>query len=153
METPTRPWQGTVLGVFDIIGVVFAFLFAILFLFPQGMIATFLGGAASGVDVTGSAEATAAVGGLMGMLASLGIVVGIVMIGIGILLIFMARGAFKGQKWSAIVSIIFAVLGLVSALANLNNGIGSVAFSLLLNLFTGYCAFMCIKSPFFGPKQ
>jgi len=150
MDTLTRPWQGTALAVVDIIGTVFTFLAGIAFLFLQGMISSLLG--AAPVEVSGSAEATAAVGGLMGMLAGFSAVIGIVLIAIGILLIFMTRGAFKGQKWSPIISIVFVILGIVSLVTNFTGVNGSFIFSLVVDLFVLYCAVMCVKSPYFGPK-
>jgi len=115
------------------------------------MISSLFGAATEAASEAG-AEAVVAAGGLMGMLAGFSAVIGIVLIAIGVLLIFMTRGAFKGQKWSPIVSVVFVVLGLLSLISNFAGVNGSLIFSLVVNLFTLYCAIMCIKSPYFGSK-
>lgn len=148
-----RPWHGTALGVIDIIATVFSFLFGLLFLMFQGLLNSFFGEATgtmmvNGVQVEGveAAEALETVEGILPLLASLGIVVGVVLLGFGVLGIFMAKGAFKGQKWSPIVSIVFSALALVGILASFSN---SQLFSLALNAFILYVAVMCVKNPYF----
>jgi len=144
-----RPWQGTALGVIDIIGTVGAFLMALVFLFFQSMFSG-LGqmAAESGMPTPDSVAAT----GVFGFLGGLGLVVGVVMIGFGVLAIFMAIGAFKGQKWSPIVNIVFAVLGILSLLSNMGGFNSSMILSLAINVFAGYCAYICVKHPFYGKK-
>ena len=130
-----RPWQGTVLAILNIIGVVFAFIFGLLFLVLIGL----LGG------VGGTMEPE--MGGMfVGMMGGFAIGGGIFMIAIGVLLIFMARGALKGQKWSPIVSIVFAVLGILGALSAYDS---SMLLTLVLNAFILYLGVMCVKHPFY----
>ncbi len=144
-----RPWQATFLGVLDIIATVFAFLFGILFFFMQGFISSLLGSGAlegaEGIDATNAAEAA----GALSFLGGLGAAVGVIFIGLGVLYIFMTRGAFKGQKWSPILSIIFSGLGVLNVLVNFST---AQIFALVLNLFVVYLAVMCVKSPYFASK-
>lgn len=131
-----RPWQGTALAVINIIGVVLAFIFGLMFLVLMG----FLGGVGGAMPVEVSGMFT----GLMGGLAIAG---GIFMIGLGVLYIFMARGALKGQKWSPIVSVVFAALGLISGITNFGS---EMIFTLLLSAFILYLGVICIKHPFYN---
>lgn len=151
VSSSVRPWHGTALGVIDIIATVFAFLFGLLFLMFQSVISSFFGEATgtmmvNGVQVEG-VEAAEAAQGMLAVFAGFGIVIGVVLLGLGVLGIFMARGAFKGQKWSPIVSIVFAALAIVGVLTSFSN---SQLFSLALNAFTLYVAVMCVKSPYFN---
>lgn len=133
-----RPWQATALGVIDILATIFSFLFAILLFFMQD----FLIGIFSGVDVQGVEGADSAMSILTGFATGFGVL----MLGFGVLYIFMARGAFKGQKWSPIVSIVFGILAVLGILTNFDN---TQIVSLVIDLFTLYCAFVCVKSPYF----
>lgn len=148
-----RPWYGTALGVLDIIYTVFTFLFALLFLMFQSMISGFFAATGTmmvnGVQVEG-AEAAEAAEGMLAVFASFGIVIGVIFLGFGVLGIFMARGAFKGQKWSPIVSIVFAALAIAGMLTSFSN---SQLFGLALNAFTLYVAVMCVKHPYFNQAK
>lgn len=141
-----RPWQGTALGVIDIIAVVFAFLFGLLFLFMQGFISSILGSGDVVVEGVDGAAAT----GLMGMLAGFAMVIGVVLLLIGVLEIFMARGAFKGQKWSPITSIVLAGLAIAGMVTNFDN---SQIFGLVVDVFILYLSVMCVKSPFYNKPK
>ena len=144
-----RPWQGTALGVIDIIGTVGAFIAALIFLAFQGMLTGISQMAAeSAVTTSESVAAT----GVFGFLGSMGMVVGVIFLALGVLMIFMAIGAFKGQKWAPIVNIIFAVLGLLSLLSGMGHMGSSTIISLAINVFAGYCAYICISHPFYGKK-
>jgi len=85
--------------------------------------------------------------GLIGLLGGMGLFAGLILLGCGVLAIFMAKGAFKGQKWTVILSLIFAALGFLSALAHTGNS-GDL-FGLVINGFTGYCAIRCLKSSYY----
>ncbi len=100
----------------------------------------------NGVQVEG-AEAAQSV---LEKFAGFGVVIGVVLLGLGVLGIFMARGAFKGQKWSPIVSIVFAALAIAVILTSFSN---SQLFSLALNAFTLYVAVMCVKHPYFNQAK
>jgi len=135
-----RPWQGTALGVVDIISAVFSFLGGGLFLLAQGLMMGFMGAAD---------EVTAEGAGAFAMFAGMGIIAGVVLIALGVLSIFMARGSFKGQKWSVIVAMVLSALGILSSLATFGGG---MIFNLAINGFVLYLAYMCYKNPFYSAK-
>jgi len=141
MNTSQRPWEGTALGVIDIIGVVLAFLGAISFLFLQSVF--------SGLGSIAAVEGEVAASGLASMVGGLGLGVGILLLGVGILLIFMARGAFNGQKWTVITNLVFAILGLLSVLSGLGNINSMLIVNLVINGFAGYCAIKCMKNSYY----
>ena len=142
-----RPWEGTALGVVDIIATVFAFLGALGFLFLQSVITGFLTSAQTTGDITVTGPAT----GIFSMFASLGIVIGVILIGLGVLSIFLARGSFKGQKWTVIVNLIFGILGLLSALSSLGGTMANqVYMNLAIDAFVIYCSVMCLKNAYYN---
>lgn len=141
MSTGQRPWEGTALAIIDIIGVVGAFIFAIIFLLFQGLFSGFAGMAAGQGEVAAS--------GIMNLVSGFGLAIGVFLIAIGILAIFMARGAFKGQKWSPIVSIVLCGLGVLNGLVNIGHMNTILAVYVLVDIFAIYCAVMCMKSPYF----
>lgn len=135
-----RPWQGTFLGVLNIIGLVFLGIMSIVLL-----IMLVGGGAAISQMMEQSAEMVAFP--MASMLTTMGAILFIPVLAIFVLVIFITIGIFKGQKWSIIVSIIFTVLGLLSAFTNMQD----IQFgSLLLNGFVLYLEIMCIKNPFYN---
>jgi len=140
-----RPWEGTALGVVDIIATVFAFLGALGFLFLQSVITGFLSSAQS----TGDIAVTGAATGIFNVFASLGIVIGVILIGLGVLSIFLARGSFKGQKWTVIVNLIFGILGLLSALSSVGSMANQMFVNIAIDAFIIYCSVMCLKSAYY----
>ena len=50
------------------------------------------------------------------------IIGGIVLVGLAVLSFFVGRGLWKGQKWSRIVAIIFAALGVLLAIVGMIQG-------------------------------
>jgi hypothetical protein len=149
-----RPWQGTALGIMDIIGVVGAFLLIIVcfgFWVPV-----------MGIPVPAFIVAIVTFSQGSYFFTALLIIIAIILIGLGILAIFMARGAFKGQKWSPILSIVFGALGLFSSLNGLlfaspkipapPNTVSVVIINIVITLFMLYCAYICVKDPFYNKK-
>ena len=62
------------------------------------------------------------------------IVGGIIFIGLAVLSFFVGRGLWKGQKWSRIVAIVFAVIGvLLTVLGMVQGQIASNIVSLLVS--------------------
>jgi len=143
-----RPWEGTALGVVDIIATIFAFLGAIGFLFLQGLLSGFM----NSVQVTsGDVAVSAASTGIFSMFASLGLVIGVILIAFAVLSIFLARGSFKGQKWTVIVNLIFGILGLLSALSSLGGTMANqVYMNLAIDAFVIYCSVMCLKNAYYN---
>ena len=78
------------------------------------------------------------------------IIGGVILIGLAVLSFFVGRGLWKGQKWSRIVAIIFAVLGILSAIYSIVSGSYSSVIFLLIELaIGGYLMFnSSVKSAF-----
>ncbi len=72
---------------------------------------------------------------LIGALGSgLFIIAGVVLIGLAVLSFFVGRGLWKAQKWSRIVAIIFAVLGVLFAVIGMIQGqVASNIISLVIS--------------------
>lgn len=130
-----RPWQGTALGVCNIIGTVFLFLSGLVFVAFQGMLTSFL--------ATNSSQMGGETGAIA-LLAGMGVVLGVILLGLGVLYLFVTMGVFKGQKWAVIFSLIFAALGVLGSLTSFQ------IFGLVINGFVLYVAIMCYKDPFYG---
>lgn len=170
MEQIKRPWEGTTLAVLDILWVVFFFLAGLALLFLQQAIPSLLkvaGGSSEliqeevtkelssrGVDVSqvDIEKVNQLTEGAVGILSSFGLVIGIILIGIGIFMILMARGALKGHKWSPVISLIFAAIGLLGALTSLSQG-GNAVLAIAINGLIVYCAIMCLKHPYFDKNK
>ena len=62
----------------------------------------------------------------------------IVLVGLAVLSFFVGRGLWKGQKWSRIVAIVFAVIGLLLAILGMVQGqIASNIISLVITAAIG----------------
>ncbi len=144
-----RPQEGKILAMLDIFGAVLAFIGGGTFLILSII--------AVGISIEERPFKFAGVfSEMMGGFAGS---VGIFMILLGVLLIFMARGVLKGQKWSPIVNIIFAVLGLLNSLLYFTSEIFLLQFfgfaillQLFISLFIIYLSVFCIKHPFYNKK-
>ena len=140
MTASKRPWQGTFLGVLDIIGLVLMGLMSIFLL-----IALVGGGAMISQMMESNAEMAALP--MASLFGTMGAIILVPVLAIFILGLFITIGIFKGQKWSIIVSIIFTVLGILSVFSNM----GDINFSMLLiNAFVLYLEIMCLKDPFYN---
>ena len=89
---------------------------------------------------------------LLGALGSgLFIVGGIILLGLAVLSFFVGKGLWKGKKWSRIVAIIFAILGVLFALLGMVQGqVASNIISLIISAaIGGYLLFSSsVKSAF-----
>ncbi len=133
VQNLSRPWQGTVLGVVNILGLaVFGVMLMILF-FGGNFLTEFVQDSQ------------------LSMIFGLGtIIIMIFMIPFVILGVFVTIGTFKGQKWAVIVMLIFTALALFGALSSLFTADGSNVFgSLVINGFILYCAIASLKDPFY----
>ncbi len=217
MAAGTRPWQGTTLGVLDILLVVLFFFLSIIFFFfmavsygvqtgvstlsntsiPVVIAQTSLENANVSEAVTNEnaneninenaaalidpskipalinqeidknvvdmmeklslpAEfrdnlAKVGLAGIIGFVSGFSLVIALFMLSIGIFYIFMARGAFKGRKWSPIISIIFSAMGLLGTLSGMQYGVNY--FGLAMNGFVLYCGIMCVQHPYYNPVK
>lgn len=97
----------------------------------------------------GTIAAAGVVGGLLASIPLLGalgaglfVVMAIILIALAVLCFFVGRGLWKGQKWARIISIIFAILGVLSAIVNLVQGnFGSIVSLVISGLIGGYLLF------------
>lgn len=130
-----RPWQGTVLGVLYILGVVvsgIASIFLLQLTFTGGSLATQVPGAdASGVG---------------SILATLGGFLVVPILALFIIGVFMTMGIFKGQRWSIIVAIVLTVLGILGSLSDISNNIGAI----VINGGVLWLEIVCLKHPYYG---
>lgn len=134
-----RPWQGTFLGVLNIIGLVLLGLMSIFL-----VIVLVGGGAAISQMMEQSAEMAAFP--MASMFTTMGAILLVPLLAIFVLGIFITMGIFKGQKWAIIVSLIFTALGLLSNFTNMDMiQWGSVA----LTAFVIYLEIACVKNPFY----
>ena len=74
-----------------------------------GGIGMLLGGGLLSSLMMGSGEDAA----MAGIFGALGFAAGIILIGFGVLYIFVGRGLWQHQGWARIVTLIFAVIGLL----------------------------------------
>lgn len=121
-----RPWQGTLLGILNIVGLVGL---AIL------TIGAFIGGSLLSSLFAGFA-----------LLSGLGMAIGFIFMALWILVFFITRGIFKGAKWAVIVSIVFTVLGIIPAIMNISE------MFLTLVIYAGmlYLEVFCLKDPYYN---
>lgn len=115
-----RPGAVTAVAVYDFIACGLAFLFGLLLLLAGGVIAQLF-------DEAGGAP-------LAGLAAGMLALVGFVLLGLGVLVLFIGLGLLKGQKWAWVVQIVFAALGLLSGMTSLAMGdIFSALWSFLVD--------------------
>jgi hypothetical protein len=135
-----RPWQGTFLGVLNVIGLVLLGLLSI------ALIVILIGG---GAALTQMMEQSAEIAAfpMASMFTTMGAILLIPVLAIFVLGVFITMGIFKGQKWAIIVSIIFTALSLLSSFANMDS---IQWFGLALTAFVLYLEIMCVKNPFYN---
>ncbi|MFA7685588.1 MAG: hypothetical protein WCX95_02210 [Candidatus Gracilibacteria bacterium] len=150
MGQALRPWQGTLLGVLAYIGMAITAIFAVLMIAAQGFITSLMGGLSAEMQTAGAdaASANAAAGGLLGLMGGFMWVVGIFMIAFAVLDFFIARGLFKGQKWTLIILIIFGGLGVLGALSQ-----GPQWSGLIIDGAVVAIAATVLKNPFYNQTK
>jgi hypothetical protein len=83
----------------------------------------------------GLSEGAGGLGDLISVLGEVVLFIGIFLLGFGILMIFVARGLWKGKNWARIVQIILSVLGIIYAIWLWIQGSGTGgALNLIVNL-------------------
>jgi len=133
-----RPWQGTTLGIWNIIGVVMTGLTIVLILI------LFAGGLSlidqiQGVDIPG-----------LQMITTLGAFILIPLVPIFLLIFFITKGIFKGKKWAIIVSLILTILAILQYIFNFE--LNSSIFWLAINGFLLWAEIVCLRHPFYNKK-
>lgn len=129
----TRPWQGTLLGIFNVIGLVFlggAMVFIMVMILGGGAIMSQM-----------ATETSFPFAQFMG---TMGTIVIIPLLAIFVLGVFITLGIFKGQKWAIIVSIVFTILSLLSSLSN-----AETAY-IVVNGVLLYAEIVCLRDPFYN---
>lgn len=134
----TRPWQGTFLFVVTLIQLILLAVFILLVI---------------GAVIFGGFFLSRFVENFPGFsfLGAVGGVILILPLVLFILLIFVARGILKGQRWSIIVLLSETILGIISSLSGLSKGF-SVLLFLILHAFFLYLEVVCLNHPFYKKK-
>ncbi len=134
-DASRRPWQGTTLGVLQIIGPVIIGLttIGVLLLAAVGskMMATYLD------DLV-----------IREIMEEVGIFIFLIFAGLVVLYIFVIRGIFRGSQWAIIASLILSVLGVLGSLSKE----GSL-FVITWSGFMIYLEIVCLKHPFYKSKK
>lgn len=122
-----------IISVLDWIGAVIMILAGLLFI---GLGIFSFGGGASSIERLEQA------GGLFAFLGAFALIGGIILLGLGIFYIFVARGLWKGRNWARIAQIIFACIGMMFAIFGLIQLKFGNIFSLVIScLIAGYLLF------------
>jgi len=148
-EQNTRPWQGTTLGILNIIGIVFL----TLILVPM-ITLTVIGFLIGGATAIQMPEFMPEGFMLIGTIAILiGLIISLIFY---ILSIIITVGVFKGTKWTIILSIIFSILGvisnIISAITNTDQ-INFIIIPLIIIAFFLYLEFACLNHPFYNKNK
>lgn len=80
--------------------------------------------------------------GVFATLAGIGVFIGIVIIGLGVLQFIVGIKLWKGKNWARILTIIFAILGILSGLSSLMFGdvLSAIIFIVIDGLIVWYLA-------------
>jgi hypothetical protein len=130
----TRPWQGTLLAILNIIGLIITAI-----LLPFTILMALAGGALSFIQDLGPIFGLLLGGG--------GIILTIILIIYFILGIFITKGLFQGKRWAIILLLIFSAFSLFSVIFDFT------LFSFILLAFFLYLEISCLMHPFYGNKK
>lgn len=146
MAPASRPWQGTTLGVLEIIGLIFmAIILAGLTFFLIGGVPTNIQSLINAGQVEGSGDIVSMFKQIIGAATA---VIGVMFI----LLIFVTIGIFKGRKWSVITALVFSILGVLGGLGNLGEDVDSAVVQIAISGFMIYLEIACLQHPFYSKK-
>ncbi len=132
-----RPWQGTLLGVLNAIGVGFLALLAL-----GVLLMSFMGGAILSQMSESGVQIPSFVTGALGLILLIPL---LAFLALGI---FITLGFFKGTRWVVIVSIVFTALGVLSALSSVRASI----VPLVIDGLVLWAEIICYKHPFYNKK-
>lgn len=128
-----RPWQGTALGILEIIGLVIVAIVMLVMIFGAGLIGSVLQKFA---DDGGSAVSTIS--------TTVFVVLGIVVfLPITVLSAFVTWGVFVGKKWAIIIALVLTGLYLLGSLFSFN------ILGLAIGGFMLYCELICLKNSYY----
>ena len=138
MADKEMPTGVKVISVLYYIGAAFSFIFGLLFIVGGAFIRAtvsflfgllFIGG---GVILGGTLAALGALG------SGLFIVLGIALLGFGVLDIFIGRGLWKGQNWTRIAAIVFAIFGVLGGINSLISGLTNFQIIGAFSIFVAF---------------
>jgi hypothetical protein len=138
VRTPSRPWQGTLLAILNIVSLIIIAI--IIIIIPFAILLTVAGGAlgfAKDVNPSISPSIRLIYGGVL----TLGLILYF------ILGIFITRGLFKGKKWAVIIMLIFSGFSLMGTLFDFS------LFSFIILALFLYLEIACLIHPFYGGKK
>lgn len=127
-KKPIRPWQGTMLGVLNILGMVMLGVTTIM-IFIGGAIFSSMSGGEVPMGI---------------MMGTMGTFIAIPLLLITILGIFVTIGIFKGKKWALITTMIFVAISLLNSFLQVN------IISLIVNGLYIYAGYICFKDPYYS---
>ena len=132
-QSTVRPWQGTVLGVVNIISLVMAAMMFLFLSFGSSLVAGFTQDP------------------LVTTIMNFGVMVAVLFaIPFLVLGVFVTIGVFKGQKWAVILMLIFSAIAILGGLTELFTGTGNTLYlALVINGFILYCEIISVKNPFY----
>jgi len=130
----TRPWQGTLLGILSLSGVIFSGIRIVLMI----MVLT---GATNALMNTNCLQAVLSGFGIIGMFS---VFILIPMVIFFILGIHIMKGVFRGKKWPIILYIIITVPTLIISFLN------EYLFLIIIASILFYLEIICIKHPFYN---
>jgi hypothetical protein len=110
-----RPTGVTIIAVLDFIGAGFAVIGALLMFMGGSILAGLFSAAATANGATGTAPAA-------GIMASIGIIAGVIVLCFAVLAIFIAMGLLKLKNWARVTTIVLSGLGLLSSLSRFLHG-------------------------------
>ncbi|WP_299578511.1 hypothetical protein [uncultured Sunxiuqinia sp.] len=134
---PVIPWQGTVLGLIGVAQILFSILF--FFVIMLGLTVGGLFSAFALPDVESLLPSLA--------IGSIGVLVVIFGLPFFILKVLVTIGLFRGKRWTVIVTIVFAALGLMMHLGSFN------LFWLTFTAIELGLAIVCLRDPFYNQNN
>ncbi|MBU1445698.1 hypothetical protein KKD70_00340 [Patescibacteria group bacterium] len=133
----SRPWQGTLIGVVNVIGLVIMGIAMVFFIW------VFFGGTALISSFASSAQMTP----FLNLLSAIGGLILIPFAVFFVLGVLITRGIFKGKRWAIIFSLVLTIL----AIASLLFGSSEMSFpALAMNALMLYAEVICLKHPFYN---
>lgn len=134
---PRIPWQGTMLGIIQVITILFSillFFMAILGITFAGLFGSLM------IPNMGSIIPSLAIG-------VIALIFVLIVLPLFILKVFITIGIFSGKRWTLIAIIILAILGIMSNLSTFN------FFFLFISGIELTLAIICLNDPFYNQNQ
>ncbi len=125
-----RPFVGTLLGWFSIVGLALALLLTVFisFLSYEGFEA-------------------GEMGTMIGIFAAVGLFFIIPWL---IFKLVLTIGIFKGRKWAVVISLVFTIIGFIPGLFMLGTGIGFFLLSIGFLTLMLWAEIKCLKHPYYN---